>query len=220
MDKIDVHKKQQSVFKKLLDGKHICLYNMLYRHIELRGEGMIDFIIIGIVLHKPLTGYDIKKQIEMGIGYFVKASHGSLYPALKKLADKKFLTMWEEPQGERMRKCYQATELGKTMFMEWLSSPINSGSVVVNIQSRIFFFEELTEDIRHSQLQEYELYMQQLLREYTKLEKQYSPENTENGNYYEWSTLYFGIQSVQSMLRWLKCVKEQNPLSGLIQEIE
>jgi DNA-binding PadR family transcriptional regulator len=181
---------------------------------------MIDYIIIGMVLHEPLTGYDIKKRIESGIGYFVKASHGSLYPALKKLADKDFLTMNEEPQGERMRKCYQATEIGKAAFLEWLSSPIDSSSITVNLLSKIYFFDELTEDIRHEQLQEYEAHIQQILREYKKLQKQHSDENSENGSYYEWATLYYGLQSAQGMIRWLRCVKEQKSLSELVREDE
>jgi len=181
---------------------------------------MIDYIIIGMVLHEPLTGYDIKKRIETGIGYFVKASPGSLYPALKKLADKDFLTMNEEPQGERMRKCYHATELGRTAFLEWLSSPLDSNSITVSLLSRIYFFDELAEDVRYEQLREYESHIQKILREYKILQKQHSNENIENGSYYEWATLYYGLQSAQGMIRWLRCVKEQKPLSALIQEDE
>jgi len=53
-----------------------------------RGAIINDYVVIGMVLHVPLTGYDNKKLIEKGTGNFVKASHGSLYPALKKLAIK------------------------------------------------------------------------------------------------------------------------------------
>ena len=49
---------------------------------------MLDYIILGMVLNEDLTGYDIKKFIENGIGVFYKASYGSLYPALKKLTEK------------------------------------------------------------------------------------------------------------------------------------
>ncbi|WP_081905926.1 PadR family transcriptional regulator [Kineothrix alysoides] len=41
-----------------------------------------------MVLNEDLTGDDIKKLIENGIGTFYKASFGSLYPALKKLTEK------------------------------------------------------------------------------------------------------------------------------------
>ena len=58
---------------------------------------MLESILLGMVLEEDLTGYDIKKRIETGIGVFYKASFGSLYPALKKMlmkshraADKRF----------------------------------------------------------------------------------------------------------------------------------
>ena len=86
--------------------------------------------------------------------------------------------------------------------------------------SRIYFFDELAEDIRHEQLQEYEAHIQKILRDYKKLQKQHSDENEKNGRYYEWATLYYGLQSIQGMIRWLKYVKEQKPLSGFMREDE
>jgi len=32
--------------------------------------------------------------------------------------------MREQPQGDRMKKYYQATELGKAVFLEWLMAHI------------------------------------------------------------------------------------------------
>ena len=40
---------------------------------------MLESIALGMLLEKDLTGYDIKKFIENGIGVFYKASFGSLY---------------------------------------------------------------------------------------------------------------------------------------------
>ena len=64
---------------------------------------MFDYITLGMVLREELTGYDIKKKIESGIGNLYKASHGSLYPALNKLTDKGYLVMTEQMQGNRKK---------------------------------------------------------------------------------------------------------------------
>ena len=45
----------------------------------------IDMVILGLLEHENLTGYDIKKQIDGAINFFWKASFGSIYPALKDL---------------------------------------------------------------------------------------------------------------------------------------
>ena len=77
---------------------------------------MLDYIALGMVLDEALTGYDIKKEIEAGVGNFYTASYGSLYPALKKLSDKGYLTMMEHLHGSRIKKYYVATALGKAAF--------------------------------------------------------------------------------------------------------
>ena len=179
---------------------------------------MIDHVITGMVLHESLTGYDIKKYVEMSIGNFFKASHGSLYPALKKLTEKGYLIMKEQPQGDRMKKYYQATELGKSMFLEWLSSPTDFGSNSDMMMVKIFFFGELPDDIRRQRLHECELYIQQELHKLREIEKQFANSIETDRDYFEISTLYFGIQSYLNILRWLRHIKEKKPFSEFLQE--
>ena len=42
----------------------------------------IDLVILGLLAHDDLTGYDIKKRIDGAISFFWKGSFGSIYPAL------------------------------------------------------------------------------------------------------------------------------------------
>jgi len=179
---------------------------------------MIEHIIIGLTIHEPLTGYDIKKKIETGIGNFVKASHGSLYPALKKLTGKGFLTMEELPQGNRIKKYYQATEAGKEAFLEWLTSPVDPNAVTLNVLSKVFFFNDLPDDQRQQLIQTYELHIQQILDAYKKMEQELTMTKEEEKDYYGTSTLYYGLQATQGMLRWLKYIKGQKPLTEFIKE--
>jgi len=182
----------------------------------LGGEKMIENVIVGMVLHDSLTGYDIKKEVELSIGNFVKASHGSLYPALKKLAAKSFLTMKEAPQNGRMKKYYQATELGKEAFLDWLVSPLDPNALTTSLLAKVYFFNELSPEVRIEQFQAYEIHIQQILQDLEKLEGQYFSENENEANYYGMSTLYYGLQNAQGVLRWLKHIKKQKPLSEFI----
>ena len=79
---------------------------------------MLENLVLGVVLHEAETGYDIKKYIEAGIGSFFKASHGNLYPTLKKLSDKGYLSMSEQMLGKRLKKYYKTTESGKAAFFQ------------------------------------------------------------------------------------------------------
>ena len=180
---------------------------------------MFDYIALGMVLHEELTGYDIKKKIEAGIGNFYKASHGSLYPALKKLTDKGYLSMTEQKQGNRLKKYYKITELGKGVFLEWLSSPydINTGDEVHLAQ--VYFFGELPTGSRIKRLQAHEFYLQQMLQQLQSVEKQLSNENLSDRDYFELSTFYFSYQLLQNTIRWLRYIREQKPFSDFISEI-
>ena len=177
---------------------------------------MIDQVIIGMVLNKALTGYDIKKEIETGIGNFYKASYGSLYPALKKLTDKGYLTLTEQTQVERLKKFYMATDLGKSAFFQWLTSPIEVSSGTAAMLARIFFFGELPKDTRDQKLQECELAIQKLLEEYKTIEGQFANAVKSDRDYFELSTLYYGLQTAQGMLHWLGYIKAQKPFAEFI----
>jgi len=177
---------------------------------------MLEYIAMGMVLSEARTGYDIKKEIESGIGFFYKASYGSLYPALKKLTNKEYLTMTEELHGDRLKKYYQATELGKTAFQEWLSSPFDPNFSSGSLLARIYFFDQLPEDIRKQRLQEYETHNQQILRKLQAIEQGCSDQ--ERANYCMISSLYYGISFVQNNIRWFRHIKEQRPLSEFMQE--
>ena len=44
----------------------------------------IKFPILGFLTESEMTGYDLKRRFREPIGFFYRASDGSLYPALKK----------------------------------------------------------------------------------------------------------------------------------------
>ena len=181
---------------------------------------MLEYVVMGMVLHKPLTGYDIKKEIEAGIGNFFKSSYGNLYPALKKLTKKGFLTLTEQTQVDRLKKYYMVTEIGKMAFLEWLTSPLDKGSITVSLLTKIFFFGELSEDIRTQELQKYEMNVQQALQQLQEMEQQFSVPDMDARYYFEMSTLYYGIMSMQGIIRWLKHIREQKPLCEVINREE
>ena len=173
---------------------------------------------MGMVLDEARTGYDIKKEVEVGIGLFYKASYGSLYPALKKLTEKAYLTMTEQLHGERVKKYYRATELGKTIFFEWLSSPPDFNFRPGALLAKIYFFDKLSTDARAQQLQAYERYNQQILQKLRTLEEQLSA--ADKANYFMISTLYYGLHTLQDNIRWFRHIEEQKPLSEFIWEEE
>ena len=179
---------------------------------------MLDYIILGMVLDNDLTGYDIKKYIESGIGVFYKASYGSLYPALRRLDRQGLLAMYEEPQGGRRRKFYRLTDEGRRMFMDWLAAPMNALDGATAHLAKVYFFDKLPPEVRDRQLLEHEMNSANYLRKLQALEKRFRAMKGGGGFYYKLSTLYYGICVTQESIRWCQHIRAGKPLPELIHE--
>jgi len=178
---------------------------------------VLDYIILGMLLNKDLTGYDIKKNIESGIGVFYKASYGSLYPALKRQTEKGLLVMYEEPRGGRQKKFYGLTDDGKKGFMDWLVSPLNVLDGTNAHLARVYFFDKLPPEIRDRQLLEHEINNTNYLKKLQALEKDFIKLKNQECFYYKLSTLYYGICVTEESIRWCRHIRAGKPLSELIQ---
>lgn len=176
---------------------------------------MLESLILGIVYDEDLTGYDIKKNIEKSFGVFYKASFGSLYPALKRLTGKDFVTTYEQPQGGRQKIFYHITEEGKSSFLEWLSSPMNILDGTNLNLAKVYFFDRLPTEIRETQLLLYENNNISYLRELEALEKSLSHMDHLDSCYYKMSTLYYGISVTEKTIEWCRHIREGKVLKEL-----
>ena len=74
-------------------------------------RNLLDIQILGLIQTEPMWGYRIKKQAEAKFG--VKLRHGALYPLLKSLGEKGFVTSQKQQQKGRTRKTYTITQKGE-----------------------------------------------------------------------------------------------------------
>lgn len=177
---------------------------------------MISYIILGMLSNGDgLTGYELKKYIENGIGIFYKASYGSLYPALKRLAKEGLVVLSEGFAGERKKKIYHITDSGSQAFHDWLTAPIDISGSASNQLAKVYFFDRLSPQIRVQLLTEYENNNQIYLRKLEALDRQYSQRGDLTQYYYKMSTLYYGIAVIRETLRWCRHVRDEKPLNEL-----
>jgi transcriptional regulator len=77
-------------------------------------QGTLDMMVLKILRPKPLHGYGIAKAIRSGSREALDIEFGSLYPALKRLELKGWITSaWEISESNRRAKFYQLTDAGK-----------------------------------------------------------------------------------------------------------
>lgn len=79
-------------------------------------------VILGLLRERPLYGYEIKQIIEEHMGDWTNIAFGSIYFALNKLSEERFIEkVGTEQEGSRpSRTVYQVTEAGRAEFLRLL----------------------------------------------------------------------------------------------------
>ncbi|HXV23207.1 MAG TPA: PadR family transcriptional regulator [Alphaproteobacteria bacterium] len=83
-------------------------------------------LCLAVLAHGPASGYEIKKELEDGAySHFYRASFGSIYPALGRLAAEGFISGREQEQLKRPdKKVYRLTPSGRRELSRRLQAPI------------------------------------------------------------------------------------------------
>lgn len=85
----------------------------------------MDKIILGILMLKRLTAYEIRNVIRQNYSSMCSDSLGSIQVTLKKLFEAGFVTCSEFVENGVNKKRYSITDLGRANFMGWLKTPID-----------------------------------------------------------------------------------------------
>ena len=83
-------------------------------------EKRINMVILGLLSHEDLTGYDMKKRIDSSIGFFWNGSFGNIYPSLKEMEEGSLIKSAGASVGGREKIVYHITAQGKRALKEWL----------------------------------------------------------------------------------------------------
>ena len=174
----------------------------------------IDLVILGLLTHEDLTGYDIKKLIDGGISFFWKGSYGSIYPALNAMEQEGFVQKYKaENSGKREKILYHITEQGTEMLKAWLRDEQAANDLKYETLLKLYFGgaagQEITlENIRHFEeqvkkdlavLQFYKANLEQAL--------------DQKDHIYYYLTITFGIDTYETYLKW--CGKAKKMLKGV-----
>jgi PadR family transcriptional regulator PadR len=77
-------------------------------------QGTLDMLILQIVSLEPAHGYGIAQRLEQISNAVIRLNQGSLYPALHRLEQKKWLKAeWKQSETGREAKFYWLTASGR-----------------------------------------------------------------------------------------------------------
>ena len=99
----------------------------------------MEFVILGLLLLKPRTLYELNKTLAEKISLFYSASFGSISSAINKLLEKGWIELREHIERGRNKKIYTITAAGQSAFHDWLNSAIAPEKVKEPALTRLFF---------------------------------------------------------------------------------
>jgi PadR family transcriptional regulator len=81
-------------------------------------QGTLDMLILQILSLEPAHGYGIARRLEQISKSVIQLNQGSLYPALHRLEQKKWLRAeWKESETGREAKFYSLTPSGRKQLL-------------------------------------------------------------------------------------------------------
>ena len=168
-------------------------------------EKKIDMVILGLLSHEDMTGYDIKKRIDGAISFFWKGSFGNIYPALKDLENAKMITRTESSAGGREKIAYHITKEGKDALGTWVRGEQASNEIRYETLLKLFFGGTEDKQVSIHNIEVFEKKVQNdldMLTDYCGILENHL-DNEDHMYYY--LTASFGVETYKAYLTW--CTK-------------
>jgi PadR family transcriptional regulator, regulatory protein AphA len=99
-----------------------------------------DYVILGLLSEGPLTGYRIKKLVDLRFRFFWSESFGQLYPSLKSLYSANLVEeIGTTKKHSHAPRTYKITKEGLATLRQWLAQPVERESVRLEILIKLYF---------------------------------------------------------------------------------
>ncbi|HEX7256352.1 MAG TPA: PadR family transcriptional regulator [Gaiellaceae bacterium] len=110
--------------------------------------------LLGLLRKGPMSGYDLRKDVERSVGYFWAPAKTQIYATLPKLVEAGHATQEKVVQRARPDKTvYELTEAGREALREWVEeAPLEAGHGRNLILLKLYFGEEADPEALRRQL--------------------------------------------------------------------
>ncbi len=175
----------------------------------------MEFIILGLLFLKPMTGYEIQKFIKNNLSTICSHSAGSVQTALTKLCLQDSIEFEEYVEKGKNKKLYSITEKGRTNFSEWIVTPMQTKKVKNIELSKLFFLGIAPKEERKKSILGYIAQLETVKNvlisikeelEHMKSEELFDTEDKilKDVFIYQGYTLEYGIDSAEFEIEWYK----------------
>jgi DNA-binding PadR family transcriptional regulator len=104
----------------------------------------LEHAILSVLNQQPMSGYDLKKEIDQHIGHFWSTTQSHIYKSLRQLEEDGLVSVEEIQQANRPnRKVYSVTDTGRQELEEWLKTPMECDPVREAWLMQVYFAHPL-----------------------------------------------------------------------------
>ena len=163
-----------------------------------------EFAILGLLSFEPLSGYDIKIQVEQALAHFWSESIGNIYPALSRLQQRGLVSRTRKPGESRPdRFVYAISRTGRERFQAWMRSEISSSKPRNEVLLRTYFGSFLPPDVLAGLLVNYREDLTAAFNQLITVRSLVAEERKSDPHrvFYD-LTLDFGIRVYETLIEW------------------
>lgn len=168
----------------------------------------MEYVILGFLMIRALSQYDIMKALDREVSPFYQSSLGSIQNGLKKLLEKKWIEV-EAVRGEGRRKnIYQINDEGSRAFVDWMLSEFSDRKFDAQLGTRLFFLGHLNklerQRIIKNALSQLEGRLASYKKEEASIDLDHLPKEHKQIGEYQIKTLELAIHQDQALDSWLR----------------
>ena len=162
------------------------------------------YVLLGLLSHTPMTGYDVKKSVATRMSYFWDLSFGQIYPTLKELEKTGQITRKvENNEHGPTRKIYTITEQGIKELQTWLAKPAKKEVHKYEFLLKLIFGDQATPELNLKHIQEFKARNQRILENLNLFEASLKPVlNESESHYHMLLTISLGKSISQTSVEW------------------
>ncbi|WFD11935.1 PadR family transcriptional regulator [Tepidibacter hydrothermalis] len=174
----------------------------------------MEYVILGMLMIKPLTIYEMNSAFKSSISLFYSASYGSIQSAVKKLVKNNLVEFEEKVEKGRNKKVYYVLKEGKEAFFKWMFEEIPLNKLEVTALSKLHFLGLVIQDEGKKQIlkniiSQIELGEKELLNLNKELEQIEVDQAYSEILKYQLKTVDYGIGSHSFSKQWFKEILEE-----------
>lgn len=120
-----------------------------------RRSNRTRYIVLGILVRGPASGYDVARDVRDSTGYFWSEGFGQIYPTMRQLAVEGLIRPCNAPdqtngkakESRRRKTLFELTPEGEKFLDAWLSEPYQPAVERNEMLLKIFFSGRLDPEV-------------------------------------------------------------------------